>query len=37
MCRRKIISHYALLSKYDFTDIYEIPIEKIVIKVNLIN
>jgi uncharacterized protein with GYD domain len=33
----KFISHYALLGKYDFMDIYEAPDEKVAAKVSLIS
>ena len=32
----KFISHYALLGKYDFMDIYEAPTEKVAAKVSMI-
>ena len=32
----KFIAHYALLSKYDFMDIYEAPNEKVAAKVSMI-
>jgi uncharacterized protein with GYD domain len=33
----KFISHYALLGKYDFIDIYEAPDEEIASKVSMIS
>lgn len=33
----KFISHYALLGKYDFMDIYEAPDEKTTAKVSMIS
>lgn len=33
----KFISHYALLGKYDFLDIYEAPDEEVASKVSMIS
>lgn len=33
----KFISHYALLGKYDFMDIYEAPDEEVAAKVSMIS